>query len=292
MTWPSPVSLSSQSKVTAMLRFQLLAILALLVLAGCDQANGKPKEVQAPAIQFDTAPETPPSQPIVRSDSKRTDACLCEGNCNCVDCKCSKAKPKQEVALKKAPPAEDEKPFASSSDEVTEKNEGPEDDIYFEYHTAPNCPPCVRWKEQELRKFSNRGWSVGPRSRIRVVEHEAIDEPLPKFVFFKYGKLVKTLHGYQSAKKLGDTYNAIHEGRESRSFEDVDYIENGPQPYEPQVQTVSNCGGVSYSQPYSNGYANCGGSYSYSSKRSRRSRSYYSQPTMYYYSNGVCVGCN
>lgn len=88
--------------------------------------------------------------------------------------------------------------------------------------TASWCPPCQRFKNEEVEKLRKAGWRVGtgPQSHIRIIDiekdpatyqkwaKEAGTNTIPLFVLVKKGHFIESKKGFHSGVKIAEWYNA------------------------------------------------------------------------------------
>lgn len=88
--------------------------------------------------------------------------------------------------------------------------------------TASWCPPCRKFKNEEVEKLRKAGWRVGtgPESHIRIIDIDkdpatyqkwsriAGVTSIPLFVLVKKGEYVGSKKGFHSGTKIAEWYNA------------------------------------------------------------------------------------
>lgn len=91
------------------------------------------------------------------------------------------------------------------------------------FFTASWCPPCNKFKDQEVEKLRKSGWRVGtgPYSHIRIIDidkdpatyqkwaKEAGTNTIPLFVLVKRGEFVESKKGFRTGVEIAEWYNAI-----------------------------------------------------------------------------------
>jgi thiol-disulfide isomerase/thioredoxin len=88
--------------------------------------------------------------------------------------------------------------------------------------TASWCPPCKKFKNEEVQKLMNSGWKVGSHknAQIRIIDIDESKEAyrrwaketgtnkIPLFVLMDKGVMIGYKNGFHSGKQIGEWYNA------------------------------------------------------------------------------------